>query len=51
MTAVQEGRPILCLEASFTTDEAAAEHQVTSTPVPDPDLCPPMVWRHRATAT
>ncbi len=49
MTAVQEGRPILCLEASFTTDEAAAEHQVTATPVPDPDLCPPMVWRHRAT--
>ena len=48
MTADQEGRPILCLEASFTTDEAAAEHQVTSTPFPGPDLCPPMVWRHRA---
>ena len=49
VTAVQEGRPILCLEASFTIEEAAAEHQVTATPVPNPDSCPPMVWRHRAT--
>ena len=49
VTAVQEGRPILCLEASFTTDEGAAGHQVAAPPVPDPDSCPPMVWRHRAT--
>ena len=49
VTAVQEGRPILCLEASFTIEEAAAEHQVTAPTVPNPDSCPPMVWRHRAT--
>jgi acyl-CoA thioesterase II len=26
VTAIQDGRPILCLESSFTTDQAAAEH-------------------------
>lgn len=49
VTATQEGHPILCLEASFTTDQATAEHQIGAPPVPDPESCPPMVWRHRAT--
>jgi acyl-CoA thioesterase II len=39
VTAIQNGKPILCLEASFTTDRAVTDHQV----------CPPMVWRFRAT--
>ncbi len=49
VTAIQHGHPILCLEASFTTDQAIAEHQVAAPPVPDPDSCPPMVWRYRVT--
>ncbi|MGA2829180.1 MAG: acyl-CoA thioesterase domain-containing protein [Streptosporangiaceae bacterium] len=49
VTAIQDGKPILCLEASFTTDRAAAEYQVAMPPVPDPESCPSMVWRYRAT--
>jgi acyl-CoA thioesterase II len=49
VTAIQDGKPILCLEASFTADRAAAVHQIPAPPVPDPESCPPMVWRHRAT--
>jgi acyl-CoA thioesterase II len=49
VTAVQDGQPILCLEASFTTDQATAGYQVAVPPVPDPESCPPMVWRYRAT--
>ena len=28
VTAIQDGRPILCLESSFTTDQATADHHV-----------------------
>ena len=49
VTAIQNGQPILCLEASFTTDRAATGYQVSPPAVPDPEDCPAMVWRHRAT--
>jgi acyl-CoA thioesterase-2 len=49
VTAIQNGKPILCLEASFTTDRATTDHQVSPPAVPSPDDCPPMVWRMRAT--
>jgi acyl-CoA thioesterase-2 len=49
VTAIQGGQPILCLEASFTTDRAATDYQVSPPPVPAPEDCPPMVWRTRAT--
>jgi acyl-CoA thioesterase II len=49
VTAIQGGKPILCLEASFTTDQAATGYQVSPPPVPDPEDCPEMVWRLRAT--
>ena len=47
VTAIQDGKPILCLEASFTTDQATADHQVAPPPAPAPESCPPMVWRFR----
>ena len=49
VTAIQGGQPILCLEASFTTDRAVTDHQVSPPAVPAPEDCPPMVWRTRAT--
>jgi acyl-CoA thioesterase-2 len=49
VTAIQGGQPILCLEASFTTDRAATDYQVSPPPVPAPEDCPPMAWRTRAT--
>ena len=49
VTAIQGGKPILCLEASFTTDRATIDYQVTPPTVPGPEDCPPMVWRARAT--
>jgi acyl-CoA thioesterase-2 len=49
VTAIQGGQPILCLEASFTTDRAATDYQVGPPAVPAPEDCPPMVWRTRAT--
>jgi acyl-CoA thioesterase II len=49
VTAIQGGRPILCLETSFTTDQATTDYQVSPPAVPDPDDCPPMVLRFRAT--
>ena len=49
VTAIQGGKPILCLEASFTTDRATTDYQVSPPAVPAPDDCPPMVWRMRAT--
>jgi acyl-CoA thioesterase II len=49
VTAIQGGQPILCLEASFTTDRAATGYQVSPPAVPAPEDCPPMVWRTRAT--
>jgi acyl-CoA thioesterase-2 len=49
VTAIQNGKPILCLEASFTTDRASTDYQVSPPAVPSPDDCPPMVWRMRAT--
>jgi acyl-CoA thioesterase-2 len=49
VTAIQGGKPILCLEASFTTDRGTTDFQVSPPAVPDPDGCPPMVWRMRAT--
>jgi acyl-CoA thioesterase II len=47
VTAVQDGMPILCLEASFTTDRAATDHQVTAPAAPDPESCPPLGWKFR----
>jgi len=41
VTAVQNGEPILCLEASFTTDCSLAGNHDTPPPVPGPDECPP----------
>ena len=49
VTAIQGGQPILCLEASFTTDRAVTGYQVSPPQVPAPEDCPPMVWRTRAT--
>jgi acyl-CoA thioesterase-2 len=49
VTAIQGGQPILCLEASFTTDQARLDYQISPPAVPDPEDCPPMVWRRRAT--
>jgi acyl-CoA thioesterase II len=49
VTAIQGGQPILCLEASFTTDRATTDYQVSPPPGPAPEDCPPMVWRLRAT--
>ena len=49
VTAIQGGRPILCLEASFTTDQSITEYQVSPPAVPAPEDCPAMVWRFRAT--
>ncbi|HEY0719394.1 MAG TPA: acyl-CoA thioesterase domain-containing protein [Streptosporangiaceae bacterium] len=49
VTAIQGGQPILCLEASFSTDRAATDYQVRPPPVPAPEDCPPMAWRTRAT--
>jgi acyl-CoA thioesterase II len=49
VTAIQNGQPILCLEASFTTDQATAAYHVAAPSVPDPGSCPPMVWRFRNT--
>jgi acyl-CoA thioesterase-2 len=36
VTAIQHGEPILCLEASFTTDGSATTHQVSPPAAPDP---------------
>jgi acyl-CoA thioesterase-2 len=49
VTAIQGGKPVLCLEASFTTDQSITEYQVSPPAVPDPEDCPPMVFRFRAT--
>ena len=49
VTAIQNGKPILCLETSFTTDQAGTDYQIRPPAVPDPDDCPPMVLRFRAT--
>jgi acyl-CoA thioesterase II len=43
VTATQDGTPILCLEASFTTDRSAAEHHARPPEVPEPDDCPELV--------
>jgi acyl-CoA thioesterase II len=49
VTAIQGGKPILCLESSFTTDRAGTDYQASPPAVPAPEDCPPMVWRTRAT--
>ena len=43
VTATQDGTPILCLEASFSTDRSAAEHHASPPAVPDPESCPELV--------
>ena len=47
VTVVQDGIPILCLEASFTTDRATTDHQVTAPAAPAPESCPPLGWKFR----
>ena len=37
VTAIQHGRPIFCLEASFQVEEAGIEHQTSMPAVPLPD--------------
>lgn len=45
VTAVQRGRPILCLEASFTAGgEAATHHRRPPEGTPDAPDCVPTVW-------
>ncbi len=43
VTATQDGTPILCLEASFTTDRSAATHHVSAPAAPDPESCQELV--------
>jgi acyl-CoA thioesterase-2 len=45
VTAIQDGKPILCLEASFTTDRSATDHQLAAPAAPDPEICPPIAWK------
>jgi len=40
VTAVQRGEPILCLDASFTTDRSRAGNHETPPAAPDPRDCP-----------
>jgi acyl-CoA thioesterase-2 len=47
VTAIQDGMPILCLEASFTTDGATTDHQVTAPAAPAPESCPPLGRKFR----
>jgi acyl-CoA thioesterase-2 len=42
VTAIQHGEPILCLEASFTTDRSATAHQISPPETPDPADCQPL---------
>jgi acyl-CoA thioesterase-2 len=42
VTAIQHGEPILCLEASFTTDDSATTHQVTPPERPSPAVSRPL---------
>jgi len=42
VTAIQHGEPILCLEASFTTDGSATTHQVTPPENPSPNESRPL---------
>jgi acyl-CoA thioesterase II len=42
VTATQGSVPILCLEASFSTDGSAAGAHASPPPVPGPDSCPPL---------
>jgi acyl-CoA thioesterase-2 len=46
VTAIQHGEPILCLEASFTTDRAGADHQVSAPEAPEPDGCMRLGWQY-----
>src|SRR6185437_6186095 len=43
VTATQDGTPILCLEASFTTDRSAATHHVSAPAAPDPESCQELI--------
>jgi acyl-CoA thioesterase II len=43
VTATQSGVPILCLEASFSTDHSAAGRHAAPPVVPDPEDCPPLL--------
>jgi acyl-CoA thioesterase II len=45
VTAIQHGEPILCLDASFTTDRSGTDYQVPAPPAPDPADCTPFEWR------
>jgi acyl-CoA thioesterase-2 len=44
VTAIQQGKPILCLEASFTTDRAATDHQEPAPTAADPEQCHRIRW-------
>jgi acyl-CoA thioesterase-2 len=44
VTAIQQGKPILCLEASFTSDHAAADHQEPAPTAADPEQCHRIRW-------
>jgi acyl-CoA thioesterase-2 len=44
VTATQYGEPILCLESSFTTDQASTDYQAAPPPTPAPETLPPLVW-------
>jgi acyl-CoA thioesterase-2 len=44
VTAVQQGTPILCLEASFTSDHSATDHQEAMPAVPAPEDCARVRW-------
>ncbi|WAL63560.1 thioesterase family protein [Amycolatopsis cynarae] len=48
VTAIQHGEPILCLEASFTTDRSGTDHQVSAPVAPAPEDCEPFLWRFPA---
>jgi len=43
VTATQDGTPILCLEASFTTDRSAARHHAGPPDAPAPESCPELI--------
>ena len=47
VVAIQHGHAIYNLEASFHTDEASLEHQITMPEVPEPETVPPLADRVR----
>jgi acyl-CoA thioesterase II len=44
VTAIQQGKPILCLEASFTTDRSATDYQEAAPITSDPEDCTRLRW-------